>query len=623
MKYKIIGIFVILFMLVVIIPKTTKAYTLNDLMSQLTSLQQQVTGLKSEMSANALLATGSWNVLGTTNFSNGEADDVSMAIGPDGTPYVAYSDDANSGGITVMKYTGSAWTVVGTADFSDGQVSSTSIAISSTGTPYVAYDINGACRATQNPLEACGLEVAEFTGGSWIPVGSSDLSQLGQQASNVSLALDSTGTPYVAYQDMKSNGQASVIEFDGQNWDTVGNPDFSTGSADSISLAIDSTGTPYVAYSDMGNSGLTTVMKYQSSGGAKHSGSWTQVGSTVSTGQSIWVSLAISSTGTPYVAYEASSCSGMGMCASPTRNLYVSELDGSNWNPLGTTNITNPSFLSLALDSSGTPYLAYSGGQKGGPANVIKFDGTNWDTVGMANFSAGDAYYDNLAIDSSGNLYIAYSDDANSDGATVMEYANAVSHAVVVAGGGGGATSGGMSSTHTIAFQPQTVLETSTGPSNHTIAPPQTVLETSTGPSTHISAVPTRTISFGMHSNEILAFQIALQRAGYFPANIKPNGQYGPATEASMIKFQTYSSLDPTGSVDGPTDLALLSLISSQKAPKKPQNNTPVGMIIVSNNGSNCDVWNNSNYLGNGSTVYDQSGVFMGCLLGGVVYHSQ
>jgi hypothetical protein len=62
---------------------------------------------------------------------------------------------------------------------------------------------------------------------------------------------------------------------------------------------------------------------------------------------------------------------------------------------------------------------------------VTAADGTNaiyiatvavgvWQTVGMAGFSAGKARYTSLAIDSTGSPYVAYGDDGNSGKATVM-----------------------------------------------------------------------------------------------------------------------------------------------------------------------------------------------------------
>ena len=48
------------------------------------------------------------------------------------------------------------------------------------------------------------------------------------------------------------NGQATVMRFAGGSWQTVGRADFSSVHAWFISLAIDLTGTPHVAYSVVG-----------------------------------------------------------------------------------------------------------------------------------------------------------------------------------------------------------------------------------------------------------------------------------------------------------------------------------------------------------------------------------
>jgi hypothetical protein len=86
-----------------------------------------------------------WSLVGDAGFSAGQADYTSMAITPDSTLYLAYSDygGTSSGKVTLMKSTGSAWSLAGNAGFSAGAATSTSLAIAPDGSPYVAYGDEG------------------------------------------------------------------------------------------------------------------------------------------------------------------------------------------------------------------------------------------------------------------------------------------------------------------------------------------------------------------------------------------------------------------------------------------------------------------------------------------------
>ena len=117
---------------------------------------------------------------------------------------------------------------------------------------------------------------------------------------NISLALDSSNTPYVAFRDVNNAYKATVMKYNGttSSWEIVGAAGFSAGNAYGISLALDSSNTPYVAYSDTANSYKATVMKYNGS-------SWEAVGAAgFSAGEADYPSLALDSGGTPYVAFR-------------------------------------------------------------------------------------------------------------------------------------------------------------------------------------------------------------------------------------------------------------------------------------------------------------------------------
>ncbi|MDP4133173.1 MAG: S-layer homology domain-containing protein, partial [Bacillota bacterium] len=129
-------------------------------------------------------------------------------------------------------------------------------------------------------------------------VGNKDFSAA--EAGNISMVIDSSGTPYVAYMDGGNSGKATVMKYDGSNWVAVGDTGFSSGEAYYMKMAMDNNGVLYVAYMDGGNSKKATVMKYDG-------GSWVTVGNAgFSSGYSDYIAIAIDNSNTPYVAYKDS-----------------------------------------------------------------------------------------------------------------------------------------------------------------------------------------------------------------------------------------------------------------------------------------------------------------------------
>jgi hypothetical protein len=232
---------------------------------------------------------GLWSVVGdpeNPGFSAGTAVYTSLAIAPDGTPHVAYSDYFYDGKTTVMKFSGGTWTNVGAIGFSAADAYFTSLAFASDGTPYVSYQDGGSGYKTT---------VKQYIGGVWTDVGTPGFSADFVGSTSLSFATD--GTPYVAYSDYFYGGKTTVMKFNGVAWVYVGPPGFSAGDAYSASLSFASDGTPYVAYQDGGNSYKATVKKYSD-------GVWSVVGSAgFSAGTANFTSLAFAPDGSPYVAY--------------------------------------------------------------------------------------------------------------------------------------------------------------------------------------------------------------------------------------------------------------------------------------------------------------------------------
>ena len=300
------------------------------------------------------------------------------------------------------------WQNVGAADFSVGNVDYISLALDSSNAPYVAYmDRGNLDKAT----------VMKFDGANWGSVGSVGFSA--GSANDLSLVIHND-VPYLAYSDYSQSWKASVVKYTGTGamggWEFVGNSYFTDPWALHTSLALHNN-TPYVAYIDMiipQQDFRPRVMKYNSV-----SDTWERVGTApYVAGLALYTSLAIDSSGTPYVAYQDLGNGGYGRATVKKFNGASWELVGSRGFPAGAYRTT---YTSLALDSNDTPYVAFQDYGGSNKATVMKFNGTSWVSVGTAGFSAGNAEFTSLVIHND-IPYVAFQDVANSGKATVMRF---------------------------------------------------------------------------------------------------------------------------------------------------------------------------------------------------------
>lgn len=349
-----------------------------------------------------------WQPIGTAGFSPTGVDFPSLAFNSNDEPYVAFRDGASALKATVMKYDGINWVTVGTAGFSSYFVSRPTIAINSNDEPYVAFrdDVN----SSNNKLT-----VMKHDGTNWVTVGVSGFSG-SVQTDNISLAFNSSDEPYVAYTDLtaidNTVNKVTVMKFDGTNWITVGLAGFSASSGRDISLAFNSNDEPFVAYRDGLKSWKTTVMKFNGT-------NWVTVGTAgFSAAGSEYTSLAFNSSDEPYVAYRD---------AGNSKKATVMKFDGTDWITVGTAGFSAgiASYTSLAFNSSNEPYVAFREFVSGSilnQATVMKFDGTDWITVGTAGFSAGATDQIRLAINSINEPHVVYTDLTQLYKATVMKF---------------------------------------------------------------------------------------------------------------------------------------------------------------------------------------------------------
>ena len=367
--------------------------------------------LKIQIPAYSTPVVNSWSVVGTAGFSAGSTDYTTIATDSTGVPYVAYLDWANSGKATVMKLDGTSWIPVGSPGFTQGRVDFISLTLDKDNIPYVVY------RDEANGKKAT---VMKFNGTSWVLVGSAGFSA--GWVEFCTIVTDRNGVPYVAYKDVENGNKATVMKFNGTSWVAVGNVGFSVGQALTTSMDIDSNNTLYVAIRDQASSGKATVLKFNGT-------NWVTVGNAgFSQGIAGGLKIAIDNTDTPYVVY------GDNVAPNYLNKATVMKFTGGSWETVGSPSFSEARVYDTAidLDEKGRPYVVYADTREvaGNPfptdtrkATVMSFNGTNWESVGNAEFSDGDTEDTSIVVNGQGKLYVIYSDQAKSGKATVMTHA--------------------------------------------------------------------------------------------------------------------------------------------------------------------------------------------------------
>ena len=298
-----------------------------------------------------------WQYVGSRGITGNSSADVSLAIAPDDMPYIAFRDTGNANKISVMKFDGVNWIGVGTPGFSAYAVDPPTWPSTPSGIPYVSFN-------TINGFDA-DLCVMKFDGANWVEVGSSIFST-DDQPYEPTLALSSTGVPYVAVRDQNdttipSTYKISVLTFDGANWVFVGDRRFSDNYCESPHIALNSYDTPYVIFSDdaLTYNGEATVMRY----------------------------------------------------------------NGASWMLAGSARFSSgeAAYPRIVFDMSDTPYALFADSGYAYKTVVQRLNGSTWEIVGSPGFSGGRAY--GCASTIYGNtIYAAYTDASQSYNATVMEY---------------------------------------------------------------------------------------------------------------------------------------------------------------------------------------------------------
>ena len=335
------------------------------------------------------------------------------------------------------------WQNAGNQDFTPGAAGSASIAVDNTGVPYVAW---------QEGLMG-KISVMKLVNGVWTSVGPAGFSATGgalTPATFVKIVLNGT-TPYIAFWDRSQS--ICVMKFDGTNWVLVGNrfsnvPVFNTagftfytnytspdlshtldgdgnltsrGLLSPFDFTVDNAGTPYVSFPDNqfqgGDLTLPTVMKFDGT-------NWVYVGKGIAMGtgntlmSTSFVKMALDNTGIPYIACSIVNGGGFALNATEIFK-YVS---GTTWQQVGSI-ISGKLVNDMTIDANNNIYLATKN-VNDSKATVMTYNGTSWVGVGSTGFSAGKVSRMYIKTGNTGVPIVSYSDMSNGGKATVMRYLN-------------------------------------------------------------------------------------------------------------------------------------------------------------------------------------------------------
>ena len=276
------------------------------------------------------------------------------------------------------------WTSMGASEVNqlsyDGAVG-TQVAIDSSGTPYVAY------------IEDYGLTVMKFSNGTWTKVGNSGIVDTG--VGQFEMALSPSGMPYVVY----NNGNLNVMKYNGTSWVSAGASAIYQGGVYSTpDIAIDASGQVFVSFIDSGFH--VAVIKY---GGS----SWSMVGSaqaSLGTVSNSGTLIAVDRVGTPYLTFVLDSL------ATPV----VERFNGTSWIGMSTPALGNGQYAigRITIAPSGQPYMQFNTLTSSfqNVARVAAYNGSSWVDIDSLHLSFYTAMDHGMAFDPSGNIYLSVVD---------------------------------------------------------------------------------------------------------------------------------------------------------------------------------------------------------------------
>ncbi|MEE8410067.1 MAG: hypothetical protein V3T05_10700 [Myxococcota bacterium] len=308
-----------------------------------------------------------------------------LAVAPDGGEILAWADSSDgAAAVYVRRRFAAAWDETTTREgegISDSAAASTApaLAIDASGTPFVAW-----VEPSSSGMTEIYLRKYDSGSRSWIELGGSaraaGVSYSLTPASAPSLALDATGVPHVAWQNATD---IVVKRFDGTAWVALGrseNVSSSVNVSAAPSLAIGAGPIVVIAWHEK----IGAISELRVSRFDRAALEWVDVGESSTGGladpavSAMWPAIVLDSTGTPLVTWQQGN------------RIHVKRLDAATdpWRALPGTGvdgrISNAAVVStmpvMALDTDDHPVVAWLGAPAGLARQVyaLAHDGSSW-----------------------------------------------------------------------------------------------------------------------------------------------------------------------------------------------------------------------------------------------------
>ncbi len=288
----------------------------------------------------------------------------------------------------------------------------------------------------RNPVEKNTAEknavfhgfVKRWNGSAWQNIGPSINRDPQKNINDISLALDKTGTPVVAWSEggnsldnkTPSPSKVHVARLQENTWQEFGNsPSKSTASSSGLPiLRLDSKGWPVLSWNELSpefNANSFFVARWNGK-------TWTDVDkgslSTDVSSASRSNDLAITSQDEAMLAWSAQSFSKSK--GSTDFNQFIGQQKNGRWTSLGggSLNISEQHYAaspSIALDAHDNPSIVWAEANAGFDIFCKTWDGKTWKRLGeTVNGATGLANNPKLALDAKGNPVVAWLENAGS-----------------------------------------------------------------------------------------------------------------------------------------------------------------------------------------------------------------